>query len=88
MPTQPPGPETSNGQASYLSPLMAVQPETTRPTCVCASCPAAIWYEDDALRCFCSIMKMMAYEPHREPIKNCDGRTSALAKLATAQATI
>ena len=80
--------EARNAQATYLPPLIASEPEAKRPACVCASCPASIWYDDDELRCFCSVMKIMAYEPHRKPIKRCDGRTLALARLGTPQESI
>ena len=64
------------------------KPAGKRPTCVCASCPASIWYDDEELRCFCSVMKIMSYEPNRNSIKRCDGRTLALARLETAQGNI
>ena len=88
MPTNSTSSEAPNAQATYLSPLIASEPAGKRPTCVCASCPASIWYDDEELRCFCSVMKIMSYEPNRNSIKRCDGRTLALARLETAQGNI
>ena len=88
MPINSTRPEAPNAQATYLSPLITSEPAGKRPACVCAPCPASIWYDDDELRCFCSVMKIMAYEPDRKPIKRCDGRTLALARLETAQQSI
>lgn len=52
---------------------------TDVPQVSCATCPAALWYESESLRCFCTIMKFISYSPSGAAISACDGREVSLA---------
>ena len=54
----------------------------------CTSCPISLWYwsGNDSLTCFCSALHRETWVDGRavpKPIRFCDGREQALARLAT-----
>ena len=71
----------ASGTSQYLSPLIAEMAIEHRPDTCCTSCPASVWYRDDEVRCFCSILKDTTYRLGAKKKSQCDGRTLALANL-------
>jgi hypothetical protein len=53
--------------------------ETLLESTICAHCPAAIWYQQESMNCFCSIMKKPTWFDKVIPITMCDAREAAVA---------
>lgn len=49
----------------------------------CSDCPISIWHRDEnaVLLCFCSALHKITWTDKCVPIKYCDGREQAVAKL-------
>jgi hypothetical protein len=72
------GTETDYRSATYSA---RGSGDTENPRTVCATCPAAIWYDTDQLRCFCDVMKSITFSTSSTPVTACDGRELAIARL-------
>ena len=68
-------------QSSHRPPIFVSRDYSSAdvPQVSCATCPAALWYESESLRCFCTYMKFISYSPSGPDISACDGREVALA---------
>lgn len=55
----------------------------------CRDCPASIWYwdEQEKLLCRCSAMHMMTWGAGEPPIRFCDGREQAVARMIAERAS-
>lgn len=75
-PVSPPG---GGADTTFRPTLFLIGSERQAPEAACASCPAAIWYQDKETQCFCNIMKMQTW-PRSNAIVACDGREAAVAR--------
>ena len=69
------------GRSAHVSPALMLLGEADRPETQCADCPAAVWYRQGELRAFCQVMKILSWTTGSDPVKVCDGRESAIARL-------
>lgn len=46
----------------------------------CGSCPTAVWYRSDQLKCFCNMLKMTIWVRGMSAVSICDGREAAIAR--------
>ena len=74
---------TTGTETDYLSPTYGARggEDSEKPRTVCATCPAAIWYDTDELRCFCDVMKSITFSKSSTPVTACDGRELAITRL-------
>ena len=58
------------------------------PHTICAVCPAALWFEQGGLQCFCTTMKFRSWPMSETPVTVCDGREAAIALYNTEKAKL
>ena len=75
----------------YCSPVLAALEEKDRPdpSPACETCPVSMWFTTSReLKCFCARMNLIVWDRKSAaaPIRQCDGRETALVALAAKQA--
>lgn len=80
-PSLPASEGTNSPYASEILKMLLTEHQPV-PYPACATCPASVWFTTKkALRCFCSVMRMLTWDGDEAPVMNCDARELAVVKL-------